>query len=248
VASWLAEPAPVGALDFVSPSAHLAVGGVLKEPAAMLDDLLALVEATGHEGADSEHSLLRKLADFESEHGLSLREDLAATLGGDFAFAFDGPWLPMPSWKLVLEVNDAGRLQSTLVTLVEEWNRGPRRDLRSGAPSDGQEVPTLTLSQEASTDTSYYDLQTSAGAGLAHFLFVDGYLVVGPSRALLVEAVAQRAAGVTLVASRPSSTCCPSMARRTTPASSIRTSAERWALSVSSSAARAESRRRNASA
>lgn len=203
VASWLAEPAPVGALDFVSPSAHLAVGGVLKEPAAMLDDLLALVEATGHEDADSEHSLLRRLADFESEHGLSLREDLAATLGGDFAFAFDGPWLPMPSWKLVLEVNDAGRLQSTLVTLVEEWNRAAATAATSApaAPSDGQEVPTLTLSQEAVDGHVVYDLQTSAGAGLAHFLFVDGYLVVGPSRALLVEAVAQRAAGVTLVAS-----------------------------------------------
>ena len=197
IASWLAEPAPVGALDFVSPAAHLAVGGVLKEPAAMLDDLLALVEATAPEGADAASSPLRQLADFESEHGLSLREDLAATLGGDFAFALDGPWLPMPSWKLVLEVNDAGRLQSTLVTLVAEWNRAAA----AAAAGDGQEVPTLTLTQEAIDGNVVYDLQTSAGSGLAHFLFIDGYLVVGPSRALLVEAVAQRAAGVTLIAS-----------------------------------------------
>ena len=197
IASWLAEPAPVGALDFVSPAAHLAVGGVLKEPAAMLDDLLALVEATAPEGADAASSPLRQLADFESEHGLSLREDLAATLGGDFAFALDGPWLPMPSWKLVLEVNDAGRLQSTLVTLVEEWNRAAA----AASAGDGQEVPTLTLTQEAIDGNVVYDLQTSAGSGLAHFLFIDGYLVVGPSRALLVEAVAQRAAGVTLIAS-----------------------------------------------
>lgn len=193
VASWLAEPAPVGALDFVSPSAHLAVGGVLKEPAAMLDDLLALAEAAGSDG-DGEHSALRELADFESEHGISLREDLAATLGGDFAFAFDGPWLPTPSWKLVLEVNDAGRLQSTLVTLVDEWNR-------TATQGTGEPRPTLALSQEAVDGRVFYDLGTTTGTDLAHFLFVDGYLVVGPSRALLVEAVAQRAAGITLVAS-----------------------------------------------
>ena len=192
VASWLAEPAPVGALDFVSPAAHLAVGGLLKEPAAMLDDLLALVEAEGTAG--SHPSVLSQLADFESEHGLSLREDLAATLGGDFAFAFDGPWLPMPSWKLVLEVNDAGRLQSTLVRLVEEWNR-------TVATNAGEHRPTLTLAQEAIDGRVVYDLGVSTGPELAHFLFVDGYLVVGPSRGLLIEAIAQRAAGITLVAS-----------------------------------------------
>ena len=194
VASWLAEPAPVGALDFVSPSAHLAVGGVLKEPATMLDDLLMLIAT---DDAAGEGSALRHLADFEAEHGLSLREDLAATLGGDFAFAFDGPWLPTPSWKLILEVNDAGRLQSTLATLVEEWNR----EAAGATPQEGHPRPTLRLSQAAINGRVVYDLATTAGGDLAHFLFVDGYLVVGPSRALLLEAVAQRAAGVTLVAS-----------------------------------------------
>jgi hypothetical protein len=193
MASWLAEPGPVGALDFVSPAAHLAIGGVLKEPAAMLDDLLALVEAD--DAGSGEHSALRKLADFEAEHGLSLREDLAATLGGDFALAFDGPWLPTPSWKLVLEVNDAGRLQTTLVNLVEEWNR------TAASPGEGEPRPTLALSQEAVDGRVYYALRTTTGADLAHFLFVDGFLVVGPSRALLAEAVAQRAAGITLAAS-----------------------------------------------
>jgi hypothetical protein len=200
VASWLAEPAPVGALDFVSPNAHLAVGGILKEPSAMVDDLLALL-ATGDSASEGGGSpALRHLADFEAEHGLSLREDLAAALGGDFAFAFDGPWLPSPSWKLVLEVNDAGRLQATLASLVEEWNREAARAQAAGG-EEHRDLPTLRLSQEAVDGRVVYDLQTAAGVELAHFLFVDGYLLVGPSRALLVEAVTQRAAGLSLVAS-----------------------------------------------
>ena len=81
---------------------------MLKQPAAMLDDLLALVEAAGPSAG--ELGAARSWPTSKSEHGLSLRDDLAATLGGDFAFAIDGPWLPTPSWKLVLEVADAGRL------------------------------------------------------------------------------------------------------------------------------------------
>ncbi|MEO8277241.1 MAG: FecR domain-containing protein [Thermoanaerobaculia bacterium] len=190
IASWLAEPAPVGALEFVSPAAHFAVGGVLKEPSAMLDDLLALMDSHG----EGESGALRGLAAFESAHGLSLRDDFAATLGGDFAFAFDGPWLPMPSWKLVLEVNDSARLQASLVTLVDEWNR-------EAAGSAGEGRPVLHLSQEAIAGQVVYDLSTSTGNDLAHFLFVDGFLLVGPSRALLLESVTQRGAGISLVAS-----------------------------------------------
>ncbi len=185
LASWLAEPAPVGALDFVSPDAQLAVAGLLKEPAAMLDDLLALISA-------DDAAALARLAEFEAAHGLSLREDLAATLGGDFAFAFDGPWLPEPSWKLVLEVADSARLQATLATLVEVWNR----------EAEAQERPQLRLSQEAVDGTIVRTLSLADGRELAHLLFADGYLVAGPSRALLVESIAQRAAGVTLAASQ----------------------------------------------
>ena len=128
----------------------------------MLDDLLALAEADG----SGEHSVLRELADFEAEHGLSLREDLAATLGGDFAFAFDGPWLPTPSWKLVLEVADAARLQSTLVNLVEEWNR-------TSASGDGEPRPTLALAQEAVDGRVYYDLRTSTATSKAQRVRVE---------------------------------------------------------------------------
>ena len=34
---------------------------------------------------------------------------LAATMGGDIAIALDGPVLPVPSWKVVIEVSDDGR-------------------------------------------------------------------------------------------------------------------------------------------
>lgn len=184
VASWLAPPAPVGALEFVSAGAQLAVGGVSKQPAEMLDDLLAVL-AAGDDGA------LAKLADFEAEHGVSLRDDLALALGGDGAFAVDGPLLPTPSWKLVVEVMDRDRLLGAAARLLEAWTRD--------AAAAGR--PPLRFVQESEGGRVFYSLERVGGSRLASFLFADGYLLAGPSKALLVEAVALRAAGATLPAS-----------------------------------------------
>lgn len=185
VASWLAEPGPSGALEFVSPDAALAVAGLVKEPVEMFDDLMVLVRAGEAEGA-------RRLMQAERELGLSLREDLAAALGGDVAVALDGPFLPQPSWKIVVETVDAGRLEHALDRLVEACAREARADGR----------PAPVWRQESAGGRLWRTLALEGGRDLAHFTFEDGYLLVGPSRALLADAVARRAAGATLASSR----------------------------------------------
>lgn len=184
LASWLAEPAPSGALEFVSGSAALAVAGVVKSPAAMLDDVLAL--AVREHGSDAGH-----LAEAEAKLGLSLRDDLAAALGGDFALAIDGPWLPKPSWKVVVEVLDPARLEDSLGRLVEAANRAAEERGR----------PRLVWSQEAAGGRLYRRLASAEGKVLFEATVADGYLVAAPSRALLVDTLARRAAGDTLLAS-----------------------------------------------
>lgn len=191
IASWVAEPGPVGALEFVSPEAEVAVGGLLKDPAAMLDDLLAMVGA-------EDGSALAELARFEAEHGLSLREDLAAALGGDFAFAVDGPWLPTPAWKVVVEVADPGRLADTLDRLVDAWNREAERAAAAGETEE--ERPRLSIRRESMSGHVVVSV-ASGERTLISFLVHDGYLVAGPQAPLLVESVARREAGISLPAS-----------------------------------------------
>jgi ferric-dicitrate binding protein FerR (iron transport regulator) len=199
LASWLAAPAPLGALDFVSPAAHVAVAGLLKEPVEMMDDLLALAVAS-EDGESNE--TLAKLAEIEQELGISFRADVAGALGGDFAFAFDGPWLPTPSWKLVLEVADAARLHATVQSLVEAWNR----EVSGTEGESSTPRPAIRLSQESVDGRVMFTLSAvTAGAApieIAHGLFTDGYLLLGPSRALLLESVTQRDAGVRLSSSQ----------------------------------------------
>ncbi|HEX2255028.1 MAG TPA: FecR domain-containing protein [Thermoanaerobaculia bacterium] len=184
VASWLAAPAPMGALDFVSAEAHLAAAFVVKQPAAMLDDVLALSGAT--QGGAGEGGL----ADFERELGLSLRDDVAAPLGGEVVLALDGPFLPQPAWKAVVEVYDPARLQHTLETVVARVNT--ERSRRGEAP--------LVLAATESGGRTFHRLASPGGYTL-HYLYADGYLVAAPSRALLERTLQQRAAGSRLTAS-----------------------------------------------
>ncbi|HUG53268.1 MAG TPA: FecR domain-containing protein, partial [Vicinamibacteria bacterium] len=110
VPAWLAPPAPMGSLEFVSPGAQAVAAFVVKSPALILDEVVTWA-AVAHGGARAE------LAELEQELALHVREDLAETLGGELALALDGPVLPTPAWKVVVEVYDPGRLQASIQTL-----------------------------------------------------------------------------------------------------------------------------------
>jgi hypothetical protein len=181
IASWLAAPGPMGALDFVSPNAQAAAAFLSKSPSLVFDDLLALA---GGEQAQ------RSLAELESKlDHLRLREDIAETLGGEFAIALDGPLLPTPSWKLVAEVTDAARLQRSLQALV-----GKANDEAASAGRPG----LLQLEAEQVGAQTYHSLRGGELPFEVHYTFADGYLVAGPSRALVMQALRVRESGEAL--------------------------------------------------
>jgi FecR-like protein len=184
IASWLAAPAPMGALDFVSPAALGAAAFVAKSPALIFDDLVSMaVGAPGGPGDD--------LASLESKLDLHIREDLAETLGGEFALALDGPLLPTPAWKLVVEVADPARLQSSLEVLVRRANEEATRAGR----------PALVLESEDVGGQAYHVIRGARLPVELHYAFVEGYLVAAPSRALVMRALQTRASGDTLARS-----------------------------------------------
>jgi FecR-like protein/uncharacterized protein DUF3352/putative zinc finger protein len=170
LASWLGAPAPIGGLDFVSRDASAAAAFVAKSPSQMLDDILAIAGATGQ--AD--------LAKGESELKIQFHQDLADTLGGEVTFALDGPLLPTPSWKMIVEIYNPGRLQATIQQLVNDANE------RSNDPQR-----RLALEQEAVNGLNYYRLRFggSGRAAEVNYTFTDGYMIVAPSRALVMNAL-----------------------------------------------------------
>jgi hypothetical protein len=182
IATWLAAPASMGALDFISPNANVATAFVVKKPELLVDDLLGFFETVNPD-------LRRQMEEIEKQQGVSIRNDFAAPLGGEFAFAIDGPLLPTPSWKVILEVYDQAKLQETFGKAIEKLNQF------SILHGKGK----LSLENTTAGDRTFYSIK-SADTGLeVHYTYANGYLVAAPSRALLEQSIANRDAGNTLV-------------------------------------------------
>lgn len=184
IMAWLAAPAPMGSLEFVSPQAYVAAAAVTRDPAEMFDELLAIL-------AERDPDAWAEFQLSQEQIGIDLRDGLAATLGGEAAFALDGPMLPVPSWKLVVEVYDPATLVHTLGSAIAQLNT---ELLAAG------EAPVL-LDEESSSGRTYYTLRREGLDGLAVFTAIDGYMVFGPNRGVVDQAIAQRASGVTLASS-----------------------------------------------
>jgi hypothetical protein len=203
VASWLAAPAPMGGLQFVSPDASFVASAVVKEPVALVDDLFALARV---EHPDFENGLAR----FESEAGLSVREDLARSVGGEFTVALDGPILPTPSWKFVAEVYDPIRFQTALELLVAQVNA---KTAEAAEGTEGTSIPRLVTGREEAGGRTWFTLGAGTSALAAHYTFEDGYLVAGPSRALIERALDLRGSGTTFAGSGKLAALLPQGAR-----------------------------------
>lgn len=173
VASWLAEPAPIRALDFVSSNASFAAAAAIKSPAALLDEAFALA-------SKSNAAFPNQLAEVEAAAGVNIREDLARPLGGELAVAMDGPLLPVPSWKLVLEVYDPPRFEQALETLAAR------------ASQNGLQVH---IDRENSGGRTYYALRGTRLPFDVQYVYDGGFLIAAPNRDLLVRALELRTTG-----------------------------------------------------
>jgi len=183
VASWLGAPGPLGSLEFVSPEATAVTSFVIKNPKALLEDLLAMI--------DKDPKGAQAIADFESKTGLSIENDIAGSLGSEITVAVDGPVLPMPSWKIVAEIYNPERLQFSIGKLVDTFDQQ--------APA---EAGKITLATQQASGRTYYVLTSSKTGLTAYYTFVDSYLVAGASIALIDQAIANRQSGYTLTKSQ----------------------------------------------
>ena len=183
LASWLAAPAPIGGLDFVSRDAGAAAAFISKSPSAMLDDILNIVNSAG---GNATGNVERE----ESELKVRFHQDLADTLGGEVTFALDGPILPTPSWKLIVEVHDPNRLQSTIEQLITDMNSHVKG-----------EHPGLAEDQETTNGQTFYTIRTldATKPFEVTYTFTDGYMILGPSKAMVMNAIAIHQNGNSLV-------------------------------------------------
>jgi hypothetical protein len=181
VVSWLAAPAPIGSLNFVTPNAAIAVAALSKDPKAIADDLIAMAAANGAQ--------TNGLTEAEEKLQINFRDDIAANLGGDFLLSLDGPVLPTPSWKAVIEVNDSNSLEQAL----ERMTAAIRQQASVNAPH------SIAIEPSDAGGQRYYSLHdTVTGNIVAQYTYANGYMIVAPSRALLIQALQAYSTGNSL--------------------------------------------------
>jgi len=184
VAAWLAEPAPLATLDFISADAYLVSAAAAKDGIELFDEMLGMVVASGPDA-------LTEIENLQNEIGIDLRNDLAAAIGGEGTFAIDGPVLPLPTWKLILEVYDPETLQHSLETVVERAN--------TELAANGAEPIAVEI--QTADGRSFTTLRhPSSPVGFTYTL-TDGYLVAGSSRWAVEQAIALRDSGMGLARS-----------------------------------------------
>jgi hypothetical protein len=172
-ASWLAKPAPLGSLDFVSPKAMLSLTLLLANPAQIFDELKELATA-------SNPNAFASVSAIEQLLNLNLRQDLLSHLGGEVTVELDNITPPLPVWKAYLKVTDPRLLQQTLNALLTATHIPDEQFEEGGLAYHALRIP----SSPASVQIGY--------------AFVDGYLTIASSHEALAEAVRLHRSGESL--------------------------------------------------
>lgn len=181
LAAWLAEPTPLGSLDFVSPNATFAISMALRNPSWMLNDLFSMI-------SEQDPKFEQELNELRSKARFPISPSLADPLGGEFTFAIDGPVLPLPSWKFAVEVYSPDRLQWAIGQIVDAFNNN----------KDCTDCGEVQLTHEDSNGRTYYTLTSDKLSYEIDYVYVDGYLLAAPSRTLLNKAIQNRQTGYVL--------------------------------------------------
>ena len=157
----------------------------------------------------------RRLSEVEEKLQINVRDDLAANLGGDFLVSLDGPVLPTPSWKAVIEVHDSAQ------SGADPGATGAGHSQQAHGRST--HVIAIEPSEVGAPAFLCRSRHRPSGTTVAQYTFADGYMIVAPKRALLIEALHTHASGNSLARSAAfNALCCRKTQMRTTRPSPIR--------------------------
>ncbi|MGA2171324.1 MAG: hypothetical protein ABSG62_24330, partial [Terracidiphilus sp.] len=96
---------------------------------------------------------------------------------------------PTPSWKAVIEVNDSDRLEQAL----ERMTAAIRQQANANA------AHSITIEPSDADGQRYYSVHdTVTGNIVAQYTYANGYMIVAPSRALLIQALQTYSTGNSL--------------------------------------------------
>jgi hypothetical protein len=183
MASFLANSGSGGAAEYL-PGEVIAAGyASTREPKQMFEEMLALATR-------SDPSVLNRLAQAESALGVSLSNDLAASIGTESAIGVESISTKGPVWVMATLVNNPATLDTSIRRLVQGWNAESEK---AGRPQG------VTIEQETTNGRTWMSMKSSAAPLTMVYTYDRGYLVTGSDRAAVLRAIATRNGGSPLV-------------------------------------------------
>ncbi len=185
LASWLAAPAPLNSLGFVSSNAVLAFTLKLKNLSEIFADVRELA-------TESNPNAWASIDQMQQAMNLNLKRDLLSHFGGEITLELDTIAQPNPDWKAILQVNDSQGLQSTLSRLLATSPFPAEQSEEGGITYHVLRIPSRTKPLEIAC------------------AFVDGYMIIASSRENLAQAVQFHNSGGSLISSAKFQAAVPS--------------------------------------
>ena len=179
IMSLLASPAPMGSLEFFSTETTFATALLAREPSAIVEELGDI-----RIGSDDSPS------GYGAQTEIQLFYDIVSGVGGEMAFGLDGPALPTPAWKAVIESYDEVELQTSIAAAVERFNdKAVLEDINASVTLTPSNVDGYTgYKVDLSIDTSENGPAALTSASF-NYVYVEGYLVAAANEALVDRAI-----------------------------------------------------------
>ncbi len=184
IASWIAQPGPIGSAEYVSADAIAASSGSTRDPREAFDQLIAML------GTNSELFGELQTMGFETEIGIG--GDIASALGTDFVIAIEQLAIPMPGWIAVVEVLNPGALDYAMRRVVTRTN---------DAIAASGENNRLIMGEETIDGRVWTSLRASTDPITIYWTYDRGYLIASTDQGLAARAIGVRDSGSSLVRS-----------------------------------------------
>ncbi|MGA9542520.1 MAG: hypothetical protein WBQ85_03075 [Candidatus Sulfotelmatobacter sp.] len=164
IASWLAAPAPLGSLNFVSPQASIVSSVNLKNLGEIFDDIKEI-------SSSSNPKALATLTLTEQAMHINLKDDLLSLLPGEITMEAEGFAEPKPDWKIILRTSDADHLQQTLAKMLATTPFPAMEFVEDGITYHSLTIPSTPKPMQIV------------------YAFAEGYLIVASSHETVAAAI-----------------------------------------------------------
>jgi hypothetical protein len=183
MASFLANSGSGGAAEYIPGDVIASAYISTREPKQMYEEMMSLISRASPSAPSD-------LSQAESKLGISIANDLAASLGTESAFGLENLTITGPVWVMAAMVNNPPTLDTSIRRIADAFN---------AEMANAGRTTRITISQETVDGRTWTTLKSSAAPIGVTWTYDRGYMVAASDRGTALKAILTRNGGSPLV-------------------------------------------------